>query len=53
MLGDLAGGHPARVQRDDLVVEAREPPPVLADQHRVEAPLTIARDRKLQPAAVG
>jgi len=52
MSRDLTRRHPARVQCDDLVVEAGKPPPVLADQHRVEAPVPIARNRQLQLARV-
>jgi len=53
MLGELAGGHPARVPRDDLVIEAGESPPVLADQYWVETPVTITRNRKLKLAGIG
>src|SRR6185312_8496454 len=53
VLGDLARRHPARIQGDDLLVEAGQAPPILADQHRVEAPLAIPRDRQLQLACVG
>ena len=52
MRRDLSRRHPARVQRDDLVVETREAPSILADQHRVKAPMTIARYRQLQFAGI-
>ena len=38
MLRDLAGRHPARVHRDDLVVEAREAALVLRHDLRLEEP---------------
>jgi hypothetical protein len=50
--GALPGRQAARVQRDDLVVETREAPSVLADQHRVEAPVTITRNRQFQLARI-
>ncbi len=46
---DLADGHPAGVQRQHFVVEAREPALVLTDQAWLKRPFTIAghlnRDR--------
>jgi len=41
---DLAHCHPARVHRQDLVVESVEVALVLGDQLRLEAPVPIARD---------
>ena len=45
---DVARAHAARVERDDLVVEAGKAPPVLGDQRRIEAAVPIARNRQLQ-----
>jgi hypothetical protein len=36
----------------DFVVETREAPSVLADQHRVEAPVTITGNRQFQFARI-
>jgi hypothetical protein len=41
---DFAGGHPTRIERDDLVVEAVEPGLPLLDELRVELPVAVARD---------
>src|SRR6202030_1631947 len=49
---DLPGRQAARVKRDDLVVETREAPSILADQHWVEAPMTITRNRQFQFAGI-
>ena len=40
---DVADAHPARVQGDDLLVEAREAALVLAHDLRLERALTVAR----------
>jgi hypothetical protein len=50
---NLADCQPARVQRDDLVVEAREAPLVFAYQLRLERPLAIARDLNRDRPLVG
>jgi hypothetical protein len=50
---DLTGAHATRVERDDLLVEAREAALVLGDELRIEAPVTIARNRQLEFATVG
>jgi len=39
---DVAHRHPARVHRQDLVVEAREAPLVLLHQLELERPVAIA-----------
>ena len=44
MRADLPHRHPARVHRQDLVVEPIEVALVLRDQLRLEAPVAIARD---------
>src|SRR5215475_5986271 len=41
---DLARGHPTRVERDDLVVEAVETGLPLLDELRIELPVTVTRD---------
>ena len=46
---DLPHRHAAGVHRDDLLVEAREPPFVLGDQLRLEVAGTITRYRDLHP----
>ena len=50
---NLAHRHPARVERQDLVVEAGEAPLVLGDQPRLEGALAIARHLDRQRAIVG
>ena len=50
---DLAHGEPARIQRDDLVVEAGEASLVFADQARLERAGAIARDLERQRPVVG
>jgi hypothetical protein len=50
---DFARAHAARVQGDDLLVEAGETALVLGNQLRVEATVPIARDGQLELAAVG
>ena len=50
---DLADRQPARVARDDFVIEASEPPLVFANQLRLERPLAIARDLNRQGPIVG
>src|SRR5262245_23973507 len=41
---DLAGGHPTRVERDDLVVEAVEPSLSLLDELWIELAIAVPRD---------
>jgi hypothetical protein len=41
---DLAGGHPTRVERDDLVVEVVEPSLPLLDELRIELLVAVTRD---------
>ena len=41
---NLADGQPARIEGEDLVVEAGEPPLVLGNEQRLEGALAIARD---------
>src|SRR5215468_2180657 len=41
---DLAAGHPTRVERDDLVVEAVEPSLSFLDELRIELPVAVTRD---------
>ena len=53
MPGDLPHAHASRVHRDDLVVEAREPPLVLGDQRRVEAAGAVAGYLQLDLAGSG
>jgi hypothetical protein len=50
MAADLAHAHPARVHRNDVVVEIRKPPLIPRDQLRVERPRPITRnlDRHLR-----
>jgi transposase len=50
---DLAGAHPPRVHRHDLVVEAGEAALALGDQLRVEGGQPVARDLQLQLAGPG
>ena len=50
---DLPRRHAAGVHGDDLVVESGEAPLVLADQHRLEAPLTVAGDIDPQRTVLG
>src|SRR5437764_10923292 len=53
MADDLAGAHPTRIHRDDLVVEPWEPALVLGDQLRVKPRLAVARHFQLDLAGVG
>ena len=50
---DLAHRHAARVEAQDLVVEAVEPGLALGDQLRLEAAGPVARDRDLDLAVLG
>lgn len=50
---DLAHGHPAGVERDDLVVEPREASLVFADELRLKCALAIARDGQRQRPLLG
>jgi hypothetical protein len=52
MPDNLARAHPARVHRDDLVIEAGKPALVLGDELRIEARLPVPRHLQLEPAAV-
>ena len=47
---DVARREPARVQREDLLVEPDEPPLALADDLRLKAPVAIARRVDLRPS---
>jgi hypothetical protein len=53
MPDDLARAHPTRIHRHDLLVEARKAALILGKQLRVEARLTVSRDRELKRAAIG
>jgi hypothetical protein len=53
MADDLAGAHAAGVQRDDLVVKAREAALVLGDQLRIKPGLAVARNLQLDLAGIG
>ena len=46
MAADLTNRHPARIHRNDLVVEIGKPALILGDQLRIESPGTIPRHRK-------
>jgi hypothetical protein len=50
---DVTDGHAARVERDDLLVEAREPPLPLLHQDRLEAAITVARHLDVDVADLG
>ena len=50
---NLAHGEPARIERDDLVVEAGEAALVFADQPRLERAVPVARHRERQRAVIG
>jgi hypothetical protein len=50
---DVARGHPARIESDDLLIEAGKATLIFGDQRRLEAPLAIARDRELQSGGIG
>ena len=50
---DVAHGHAPRIQGEDLVVEPREAPLVLADQPRLERALAIAGHLDAEGAIVG
>ncbi len=43
VMGDVAHGHPTRIQRDDHVVEAAGAPAALGDQSGLKGPGTVAR----------
>ncbi len=49
---DLTRAHPTRIHRHDLLVEAREAALILGKQLRIKARLPVARDGKLQRAAI-
>ena len=53
MLRDLPCRHPARVHRDDLVVEAREPALMLGHDLRLELPLPVTRQLDLDRPVIG
>ena len=48
MAADVAHAHPARVHRDDLVIEPVDPGLPLADQLRLEAAVPIGGNRDLE-----
>jgi hypothetical protein len=50
---DVAGGHPARIQGDDPLVEAIEAGLALADDLRLERPGPIPRHRQIDGADIG
>jgi hypothetical protein len=50
---DVAGRHPARVEGEDLVVEALEAPLPLAHKLRLEAALAVTRRPHLDRAVLG
>jgi hypothetical protein len=50
---DVADGHPARIQRDDHVVQAAGPAGALRDQPRLEAAGPIPRHRQSHVADLG
>ena len=50
---DVARGHPLGIQGQNLLVEARHVPLVLADQLRLESAVAIARRGNRQFAHVG
>jgi hypothetical protein len=50
---NLTDRHPARVQRENLVVESGEAALVLRDQARLERPLAVARHVDRERAVVG
>ena len=53
MRTNLAGCHPARIHRNHLVVEARQPSAVLLDQLGLETAFPVSRHRDLHRAAFG
>lgn len=46
---DVSGAHPARVHRNDLLVEARKTALVLPYRHRIETTLTVPRNVEHNP----
>jgi hypothetical protein len=50
---DVAGGHAPRIQGDDPLVEAIEAGLALADDLRLEAAITVSRDRQADGADIG
>jgi len=53
VVGDVAHGHPARVQRDDHVVEAAGPADPFRDQPWLERPGPVPRHRQRDVADLG
>src|SRR5207344_379719 len=53
MAADLADRHPARIHRDDLVVEIRKPTLVFGDQFGIERPGPIPRHRQCHLRSTG
>src|SRR3954447_15098761 len=53
MAADLADRHPARIHRDDLVVEIRKPTLVFGDQFGIERPGSIPRHRQRHLRSTG
>lgn len=50
---DLAGGHSARIDFDDLAVELGKTAPIPGDQQRIEGAIAVARDVPNALATVG
>jgi len=48
---NLAHGHSARIERQDLVIEPGEPALVLGDQPRLKRPVAIARHIASAPSS--
>ena len=53
MVADVAHGHPARVQRDDHLVEAAGAPRALRDQPRLERTRPVPRYRQTHRSDLG
>ena len=53
MASNVARAHAAGVQGNDLLVETGEAVLVFGNELRVESTVPIARDRKIELAAVG
>jgi hypothetical protein len=50
---DVAGGHPARIQRDDPLIEALQPGLALAHDLRLEGPVAVPGHRQVDGADIG
>ncbi len=53
MLGDIAGGHALRIQRDHRLVEPRDPALMLGHHHRRERARPVPRDLDREIADLG